>query len=148
MFKEKHKWWQMMMKQLGDQLKLLRKERNWTQEHLAQKLNVSRSQISKWENGDQLPDIKSIEEISNLFNVSVDFLLGRQRTTKEVLHEVQRAYGTNDIDEEMLELIRYLKQSPKLARSLYALRALPTKKRKRIETIVTTTIHELLRAFE
>jgi transcriptional regulator with XRE-family HTH domain len=136
------------MKQLGDRLKWLRKERNWTQEQLAQKLNVSRSQISKWENGDQLPDIKSIEEISNLFNVSIDFLLGRNHVTKEILHEIQRTYGTDDIDEELLEVIRYLKQNPKLARSLYVLQSLPTKKRKRIETIVITTIQELLRAFE
>ncbi|GMB09341.1 helix-turn-helix domain-containing protein [Thermolongibacillus altinsuensis] len=136
------------MKQLGDRLKWLRKERNWTQEQLAQKLNVSRSQISKWENGDQLPDIKSIEEISNLFNVSIDFLLGRNHVTKEILHEIQRTYGTDDIDEELLEVIRYLKQNPKLARSLYVLQSLPAKKRKRIETIVTTTIQELLRAFE
>ncbi|MGX1901841.1 DNA-binding XRE family transcriptional regulator [Thermolongibacillus altinsuensis] len=136
------------MKQLGDRLKWLRKERNWTQEQLAQKLNVSRSQISKWENGDQLPDIKSIEEISNLFNVSIDFLLGRNHVTKEILHEIQRTYGTDDIDEELLEVIRYLKQNPKLARSLYVLQSLPAKKRKRIETIVITTIQELLRAFE
>ena len=43
-----------------DKLIQLRKERNWSQEDLAEKLNVSRQAISRWENGTAYPDAQNI----------------------------------------------------------------------------------------
>ena len=51
------------MKTFTEQLNTLRKERHLTQEQLAQELNVSRTTISRWENGTVLPDIETIKHL-------------------------------------------------------------------------------------
>ena len=56
-------------------LSQLRKKHKMSQQALAEKLNVSRSAIAMWETGRCDPDIETIKEIANLFNVSVGFLL-------------------------------------------------------------------------
>ena len=60
---------------LQDKLIELRKEKNWSQEDLAEKLDVSRQAISRWENGTALPDAQNILRISKLFDVTADYLL-------------------------------------------------------------------------
>ncbi len=53
----------------------LRKEKNLTQEELAEYMNVTRQSVSKWESSDSIPDIEKIIKLSHLFNVSTDYLL-------------------------------------------------------------------------
>ena len=48
---------------------------NLTQEELAEKLNVSRQAITKWESGDGTPDIENLKQISILFNTTIDELV-------------------------------------------------------------------------
>lgn len=60
---------------LSDKLIALRKENGWSQEEFAEKLDVSRQAISRWENGSALPDALNILLISKLFGVSADYLL-------------------------------------------------------------------------
>jgi len=60
---------------LSDKLIMLRKENGWSQEDFAEKLDVSRQAISRWENGTALPDAQNILQISKLFSVSADYLL-------------------------------------------------------------------------
>ena len=60
---------------LSDKLITLRKENGWSQEDFAEKLDVSRQAISRWENGTALPDAQNILQISKLFNVTADYLL-------------------------------------------------------------------------
>ena len=52
---------------LSDKIIKLRKENGWSQEELAERLNVSRQAISRWENGTALPDAQNILQISKLF---------------------------------------------------------------------------------
>lgn len=52
-----------------------RKANGWSQEDFAEKMNVSRQAISRWENGTALPDAQNILQISKLFGVSADYLL-------------------------------------------------------------------------
>ena len=59
----------------NEKLKMLRKESNLTQEELAEKLNVSRQAITKWESGDGTPDIENLKQISILFNTTIDELV-------------------------------------------------------------------------
>lgn len=59
----------------AEKLKQLRSERGYSQENLAEMLGVSRQAVSKWESGRVYPDIDYIVEISNIFNVSTDYLL-------------------------------------------------------------------------
>ena len=51
-----------------------RKANGWSQEDFAEKLNVSRQAISRWENGTALPDAQNILQISKLFHVTTDYL--------------------------------------------------------------------------
>ena len=60
---------------LSDKITTLRKSNGWSQEDLAEQLNVSRQAISRWENGTALPDAQNILQISKLFGVSADYLL-------------------------------------------------------------------------
>lgn len=59
-----------------ENLRALRKEKSFSQEYLAEKMNVSRQTISKWENGTAMPDLKKITELAQLFDTSMDELLG------------------------------------------------------------------------
>lgn len=60
----------------NENLKYLRKREEMTQEDLAEKLNVSRQSVTKWESGQALPDIEKVKEIAYMFSVSVDALIG------------------------------------------------------------------------
>lgn len=60
----------------NENLKYLRKQAGLTQEQLAEKLNVSRQAITKWESGQSLPDIENLKELSFMFSVSMDSLVG------------------------------------------------------------------------
>ena len=59
----------------NEKLKMLRKESGLTQEELAEKLNVSRQAITKWESGDGIPDIENLKQISILFGTTIDELV-------------------------------------------------------------------------
>ena len=60
---------------LPDKIIKHRKSNGWSQEDFAEKLNVSRQAISRWENGTALPDAQNLLQISKLFGVSADYLL-------------------------------------------------------------------------
>ena len=60
---------------LSEKIMILRKQKGWSQEELAEKLEVSRQAVSKWERGQASPDIEKILKISQLFEVSTDVLL-------------------------------------------------------------------------
>lgn len=59
----------------GEKLFKLRKERGFSQEALAEKLNTTRQAISKWENGQGYPETEKLLMIGNVFGVSMDYLL-------------------------------------------------------------------------
>lgn len=60
---------------IGEKIKSARKGAGLTQEQLAEKLNVSRQAITKWESDKGLPDVENLKRIAKLLNVSVDYLL-------------------------------------------------------------------------
>ena len=59
----------------ADKLIALRKKAGWSQEELAQQLNVSRQSVSKWEGAQSVPDLDKIVQFSRIFGVSTDYLL-------------------------------------------------------------------------
>lgn len=70
--------------QLGDKLRTLRKEENLSQEALAEKLQVSRQSVSKWESDQSTPEIQKILLICDLFKISTDeFLRADHRFSEE-----------------------------------------------------------------
>lgn len=60
---------------LSDKIIHLRKSKGWSQETLAEKLNVSRQAISRWEGATAQPDAANIVQLSKLFGVTTDYLL-------------------------------------------------------------------------
>lgn len=60
---------------LGQKITELRKKNNLSQEGLAEKMNISRQAVSKWESDQSIPDIEKIVSLSELFGVTTDYLL-------------------------------------------------------------------------
>ena len=60
--------------ELGNKILELRKQEKLSQEQLAEKMNVTRQTISKWELNETTPDIKQAKELSKIFKVSLDEL--------------------------------------------------------------------------
>ncbi|CZR98559.1 XRE family transcriptional regulator [Clostridioides difficile] len=60
---------------LNTNLKRLRKIHQYTQEDLAEKLNISRQSVAKWESGESTPDIDSCIKLAKLYNVKLDDLV-------------------------------------------------------------------------
>ena len=69
--------------QINKRIFELRKERGWSQDQLAEKVNVSRQSISKWESAQALPEIEKVIELSKIFQVTTDYLLLDQADEKE-----------------------------------------------------------------
>ena len=69
---------------LADKLFELRKEKGWSQEKLAEQINVSRQSISKWESGQALPELEKIVELSKIFQVTTDYLLLEESDKSEI----------------------------------------------------------------
>jgi transcriptional regulator with XRE-family HTH domain len=72
-----------MSETMGQIIKRLRKERNFTQEELAEQLGVTCQAVSKWENDSGLPDISQVVPLSVVFGVSTDVLFGRFNANDE-----------------------------------------------------------------
>lgn len=72
---------------LGTNLKQLRKERNFTQEELAECLDVSPQTVSKWENNLSMPDISLLPVLADYFGITVDALLMHNASRKDDMKE-------------------------------------------------------------
>ena len=83
---------------LNEKIQNLRKQVGISQEQLAERLNVTRQAISKWETGECLPDIENILQLSDIFGVSVDYLLKNQQT--EVSPSSDSSYIIEALEEE------------------------------------------------
>ena len=104
---------------IGQVIKKLRKERNLTQEELAELLNITSQAVSKWESEAGLPDISQIVPIASVFGVSTDVLFGTFGTSddEEVRKILDSAYrldenGEADIKRRYAELQDGLKRYP------------------------------------
>ena len=79
----------------GENLRKIRKQRNITQEELAELLNVSRQAISKWEAGNGYPETEKLILISRELNISLDYLLNdtSNLSEKETTEEKNAVYA-------------------------------------------------------
>ena len=78
---------------LGEKIQKLRKQRGLSQEALAEKVTVTRQTISKWELGQSLPDLDFIAQLSDIFNVSSDYLITVSYTHLDVYKRQARQTG-------------------------------------------------------
>ena len=78
----------------AEKLQILRKNKGYTQEALAEKLGVSRQAVAKWESGQIYPDISNLIQISDLMSVSVDYLVKDQDCALNIKQQLN-----TDLDE-------------------------------------------------
>ena len=79
---------------IGTFLKLLRKEKNLTQEQLAEQLGVSNRTVSRWENGNNMPDISLLSEIAEFYDVSIPELIYGGRKSENMREEAKEVAET------------------------------------------------------
>ena len=72
---------------LADKIIRLRKKNGWSQEELADKMNVSRQAVSKWESAQTIPDLEKILQLGALFGVTTDYLLKDEIEEEEFLND-------------------------------------------------------------
>ncbi|WLD27617.1 MULTISPECIES: helix-turn-helix domain-containing protein [Clostridioides] len=77
----------------GDRIKQLRENMNLSREELSNKINISYSALSKYETNNRFPDKVTLNKIADFFDVSTDYLLGRNKNI------------SNEEDEEVKELV-------------------------------------------
>ncbi|UXH44432.1 helix-turn-helix domain-containing protein [Rossellomorea vietnamensis] len=81
------------MSSLGSNIKQLRERENISQKDFAQKLGVSNVVLSRYEKDERKPDYDMLKKIADYFEVSIDFLLGREEKTmakEDTLEEVNK----------------------------------------------------------
>jgi Predicted transcriptional regulators len=79
----------MNQRKIGMFLKELRKEKGLTQEQFAEVVNVSNRTVSRWENGNNMPDLDILIEISDYYEVDLREILDGERKNKNMKNEVE-----------------------------------------------------------
>ena len=99
-----------MMGDFNKILKILRTSKNVTQDELAKALNISRSAVGMYEKGDREPDYETLETIADYFNVSIDYLLGRESKTVRLVDPTTLAAhfdGDEYTEDELAEIHQF-----------------------------------------
>lgn len=86
-----------VLEAFGRRLRELRKENGMNQIQLAEKLGVSRGSISFYENADRMPDLNLLERAAEFFDVTIDYLLGRDDSDAERMKR-ERDAAIADLD--------------------------------------------------
>ena len=104
----------MDQKKTGQFLKTLRKEKNITQEMLAETLNVSNRTVSRWETGSNMPDISLLVELSEFYQVSIPEIIDGERKSEKMQQETKDTaikmaeYSKNELNIEKKKIISVL----------------------------------------
>ncbi|MCM3629405.1 helix-turn-helix domain-containing protein [Paenibacillus glycanilyticus] len=90
---------------IGNRIAGLREERKWTQEQTSAKLGISRAALSHYEKNRREPDTETLAKFADLYQVSIDYLVGRTQNTQAALSEDIRTFVDHLelSDEELLE---------------------------------------------
>lgn len=103
----------MNQQKIGSFLKELRKEKELTQEQFAEKFNISNRTVSRWENGNNIPDLSILVELADFYNVDVREIIDGERKSenmeknlKETIHKVTE-YNDYKKEEKKKKLNKY-----------------------------------------
>lgn len=99
----------MDQKKIGRFLKELRKEKGMTQEQLAEQFSVSSRTVSRWENGNNMPDLDLLIEISDYYEVDLREILNGERKSEDMNKEVKETV-LQAVDYTTTEAERYNKR--------------------------------------
>ena len=103
---------------LADKIILLRKKSGWSQEDLAEKLNVSRQSISKWEGAQSVPGMDKILQLSEIFGVSTDYLLKDSIELEEYVEQESKSEESSVRYVSMEEANSYLDLTQNIAHKM------------------------------
>lgn len=95
--------------EFAEKILTLRKSNDLTQEELAEKLNVSRQSVSKWESGQAVPELEKIVALSSVFNVTTDYLLKPAEID-------ELSVKTNILEKQQQQILLREKQRNKIVR--------------------------------
>jgi transcriptional regulator with XRE-family HTH domain len=89
----------------GERISELREQHGWTQEELATSVGITRAALSHYEKNRRKPDFETLTRLADLFDVSIDYLIGRTTQEKTVLDAEVRSFvdGLELSDEDLLE---------------------------------------------
>lgn len=88
----------------SNRIRFLRQSKQLNQVQFSEKLGVTKQTISNWENGNILPSVEMLEKISDFFEVSTDYLLGRDRQDQENIYTID----VTGLTPKEIEHIRYI----------------------------------------
>ncbi|WP_020617397.1 helix-turn-helix domain-containing protein [Paenibacillus daejeonensis] len=86
---------------MGKKIAQLRQSHGMTQEALGKRLSVSAQAVSKWENGDSLPDLSLVAELSVVFHCTTDYLLGRESGLEALLPQIRESFGSLSTEQKV-----------------------------------------------
>ncbi|WP_158234724.1 helix-turn-helix domain-containing protein [Lentibacillus sediminis] len=120
----------MSLEQIAQNIKFFREQYNWTQQELADRLQMSRSVITKWENNHLIPDTEALIKLSEVFQITLDQLVGKAVYQEDLLKEFKRIYSSDsmDFEEEVVSLVEYLMKHPHFKEQIYRLSRMSVKK--------------------
>lgn len=96
---------------LSEKIKRYRKIFDLSQEQLAEKLNVSRQVVTKWENENGIPEISNLKALSDLFDVSIDYLLDDEKTIEYPVLKEKYELERNNYNNRYDFAVNYLKNT-------------------------------------
>lgn len=107
---------------IGQFLKLLRNEKGFTQEQLAEKIGVSHRTVSRWETGNNLPDISTLIQLSELYEVDIREIIDGERESENMNEEMKNAIKqvARYTEHQKEQLIMKMKKNSIMVVSLYA----------------------------
>lgn len=91
-----------------ERLKTLRKQENYSQQELADKMKVTKQTVSQYERGVRKPDYDTILFLCDIFNVSADYLLGKADVTVRLLSEkeLEKLSKDNSVSQDEYQIIK------------------------------------------
>ena len=132
---------------LAANIRYFREQNNWTQQYVADALNVSRSMIAKWENQSAQPDLHMLIKLSELFEISLDQLIGRSITKEHVLREIELIYSLEEEvsqqDENIIQLIDFIIRNKQFNERFRELARMPVKKQRIVLNMLEKLISDL-----
>lgn len=101
----------MDQEKIGKFISILRKEKNLTQEELAERLGVSSKSVSRWENGKNMPDLSLLKPLCEIFDISINELLSGEKLKDDKYREKLEENIINTIDYTNKEVNRTTKKA-------------------------------------
>ena len=99
--------------EIGNRIKRLRQQRNWSQTQLGKKLKAHQKQISKYERGITIPSVEVLVRIAQVFDVSLDYLVFNEKEDK---HQLE--IGDRELIEKMVTVDKFPDKDKKLIKGI------------------------------